>query len=393
MSVPYNDWLRTLTHKAALRERAGLRRSVTPRGPAIDLAGNDYLGLSSDPRVVAAATLALSRHGVGATASRLVRGTTDLHEELEQALAGWIGTEGALVYSSGYLANLGAIRALCGPRTLLVSDAHCHASMIDGCRLARAETVVFEHGSTEALEAVLSPHVGRPMVVLTESVFSVDGDLAPLADYHRLARDHGALLMIDDAHGLGVVGPSGSGGASFLAGEPDVIITATLSKALGGAGGFVAGPSPLIRHLIDTSRTFIFDTALPPAVAAGVLAALEIAGSPEGDALRAELHDRAALLGALARDDRSEARRATVGLASLRSRPAGGVVSLRAAGPEAAVAWAEACRDKGVAVGCFRPPSTPDKSSRLRLTVNSGVPRHQFDHALEVIEQCRPPEG
>jgi len=371
MSVPYNGWLETLTHQARLREEAGLRRSATPRVPAVDLAGNDYLGLSSDPRVTAAACRALSRHGLGATGSRLVRGTTDLHEELEQALAEWIGVDGTLVYSSGYLANLGAIRALTGlsPDTVILSDAHCHASMVDGCRLARVETVVFPHGSVPALEEALARLAGRPKVVLTESVFSVDGDLAPLASYHRVARSHGALLLIDDAHGLGVIGPSGAGGASFLAAEPDVVITATLSKALGGAGGFIAGPSPLMRHLVDTSRTFIFDTALAPAVAAGVRAALDIARSAEGDALRLELHERAHMLDP--------------------SAP-GGVISVLAQGPRQALRWASACRDKGVAVGCFRPPSTPDKTSRLRLTVNAGVPRDLFEHALEVIEECRP---
>ncbi|HEX6683158.1 MAG TPA: 8-amino-7-oxononanoate synthase [Candidatus Limnocylindrales bacterium] len=366
MSVPYNGWLETLTHKARLRERAGLRRSAVPRTPAVDLAGNDYLGLSSDPRVLAAAGSALRTHGLGATGSRLVRGTTDLHEELEEALAEWVGTAGALVYSSGYLANLGAVRALAGlsPNTVVLSDAHCHASIVDGCRLARVETVVFEHGSVPALKEALAACGDRPKVVLTESVFSVDGDLAPLASYHRAARAAGALMLVDDAHGLGVIG------ALPVAGEPDVVSTATLSKALGGAGGFIAGPAELIRHLVDTSRTFIFDTALPPAVAAGVLAALDIARGAEGDALRVELHERAAMLSPGA---------------------PGGIVSLMARGPEDAVQWASSCRDKGVAVGCFRPPSTPDKTSRLRLTVNAGVPRDQFEHALEVIEQCRPP--
>jgi 8-amino-7-oxononanoate synthase len=338
----------------------------------VDLAGNDYLGLSSDARVTAAACEALSSHGLGATGSRLVRGTTDLHEELEQALAEWIGVDGTLVFSSGYLANLGAVRALAGlsPGTVIFSDAHCHASIVDGCRLARVETVVFPHGSVAALDEALSSYPGRPKVVVTESVFSVDGDLVPLSGYHGVARSHGALLLIDDAHGLGVIGPSGAGGAVTLAGEPDVVITATLSKALGGAGGVIAGPSPLMRHLVDTCRTFIFDTALPPAVTAGVTAALGIARSGEGDLLRRELHERAHLVD--------------------RTAPAG-VVSLLAQGPEQALRWAASCRDKGVAVGCFRPPSTPDKTSRLRLTVNAGVPRDQFEYALEVIEECRPP--
>jgi 8-amino-7-oxononanoate synthase len=209
--------------------------------------------------VLAAAARALAEHGLGATGSRLVRGTTELHVELEAALASFMGTQSALVYSSGYLANLGAIRALAGlsPDTLLVSDAHCHASMIDGCRLARAETVVFRHGDVAHAASLLPP--GRPAVILTESVFSVDGDLAPLAQLHALARDRRALLLVDDAHGLGV-----TDAVRFLAGEPDVVITATLSKSLGGAGGVVGGPAALIAHLIDTSRTFIFDTRLRP---------------------------------------------------------------------------------------------------------------------------------
>jgi 8-amino-7-oxononanoate synthase len=369
MPVPYNAWLDQLSRKAQLRERAGLRRSVTPRGPAVDLAGNDYLGLSRDPRVLAAAARALAEHGLGATGSRLVRGTTELHVELEAALASFMGTQSALVYSSGYLANLGAIRALAGlsPDTLLVSDAHCHASMIDGCRLARAETVVFRHGDVAHAASLLPP--GRPAVILTESVFSVDGDLAPLAQLHALARDRRALLLVDDAHGLGV-----TDAVRFLAGEPDVVITATLSKSLGGAGGVVGGPAALIAHLIDTSRTFIFDTAPPPAVMAGVLAALEIVRS--ADHLRAELHARAARLSRLDGCTNPE--------------PRGGVVSLVAPSAESAWEWATACRDKGVHVGCFRPPSTPDGRSRLRLTVNAGVPDEDFAAALEVIEACRP---
>ncbi|WP_155372318.1 8-amino-7-oxononanoate synthase [Catellatospora vulcania] len=376
------DWLTTLRRKADLRERAGLRRELRPRagGDAlVDLAGNDYLGLSRHPRVRAAAAAALDEYGLGATGSRLVRGSTDVHTALETALASWLGAEQALVYSSGYLANLGAIRALCGPNTLLVSDAHNHASLIDGCRLAGAQTVTYAHGDVADAARLLAAHPGRPVVVLTESVFSVDGDLAPLAELHAAARAHGALLLVDDAHGLGVVGPSGSGGvvAAGIAGEPDVIVTATLSKSLGGAGGVVAGPAALIRHLVDTGRTFIFDTALPPAIAAGVAAALDLAR--DGEPLRAVLRERAAAI-----RDTFRAAGLTV------TDPAGGVVSVQAPSAELAWAWAGACRDKGVAVGCFRPPSTPDSRSRLRLTVNTGVPADDFARALEIIVEVRP---
>jgi 8-amino-7-oxononanoate synthase len=193
-----------------------------------------------------------------------------------------------------------------------------------------------------------------------------------------VARRHGALLLVDDAHALGVIGSAGAGAvvAAGLAGEPDVVATATLSKALGGAGGVVAGPAELVRHLVETGRTFIYDTALPPAVAAGVLAATDLARA--GEDLRAELADRAAT---------AVRRLRAAGLDV--STPAAGVVSVTAPGPEAAVAWAADCLDRGVAVGCFRPPSTPDSRSRLRLTVNVGVPRPEFDRALEVVVKCR----
>jgi 8-amino-7-oxononanoate synthase len=376
------DWLAALDRRAELRAKAGLKRELRPRtagDPVVDLAGNDYLGLSRHPEVVAAATAALSAYGLGATGSRLVRGSTDLHAELESTLANWLGTDFALVFSSGYLANLGAVQALVRPSTVLVSDAHNHASLIDGCRLARAETVVAPHADPEAVAAVLSARPGRPAVVVTESVFSVDGDITPLRELHAVARRYGALLLVDDAHALGVLGPLGAGAvaAAGLTGEPDVVVTATLSKALGGAGGLIAGPISLRRHLVDTGRTFIYDTAPPPAVVAGVAAALRLA--IEGAHLRAELAARAA--------------RAVTRLTDARlavSAPDAGVISVAAPGPEAAVAWAADCRDRGVAVGCFRPPSTPDNRSRLRLTINVGVPIEEFARALDVIVECAP---
>ena len=375
-------WLDSLDRRARLRAKAGLTRELHPRGaddPIIDLAGNDYLGLSRHPTVVAASVSAIQGYGLGATGSRLVRGSTAAHHDLEDALAAWVGVDRALVYSSGYLANLGAVRALVRPQTLLLSDAHNHASLIDGCKLSGAETVVYPHADVAAVDARLSAARGRPAVVVTESVFSVDGDLAPLADLHTVARRHGALLLVDDAHALGLLGPAGAGAvaAAELAGEPDVVVTATLSKSLGGAGGVVAGPGPLIRHLVDTGRTFIYDTALPPAVAAGVLAALQL--TRDGEALRASLGQRRAL---------AVARLRGAGLTV--SEPAAGVISVTAPGPEAAVAWRDDCLDRGVAVGCFRPPSTPDSRSRLRLTLNAGVPLADFDRGLSVVVECAP---
>ena len=376
------EWLAALDRRAQLRSKAGLTRVLRPRAAAdavVDLAGNDYLGLARHPAVLAAAADALASYGLGATGSRLVRGSTVLHGDLESALAAWLGAESALVYSSGYLANLGAVRALVQPRTVLVADAHNHASLIDGCKISGATVAVYDHASVPSLDATLAAAAGRPAVVVTESVFSVDGDLAPLRDLHATARRYGALLLVDDAHALGVLGAGGAGAvaAAGLAGEPDVVVTATLSKALGGAGGVVAGPAPLIRHLVDTGRTFIFDTALPPAVAAGVSAALDVARADAS--LRAAVPARAALMASRLRE---------TGLAG--SAPAAGIVSVTAPGPEAAVAWQADCLDRGVAVGCFRPPSTPDGTSRLRLTVNAGVPAASFDRALDVVVACAP---
>jgi 8-amino-7-oxononanoate synthase len=376
------DWLAALDQRSQLRAKAGLTRRLRPRGaadPVVDLAGNDYLGLSRHPAVTEAAAQALTRYGLGATGSRLVRGSTDLHQRLEEEMADWLGSARALVFSSGYLANVGAIGALMQPRTLLVSDAHNHASLIDGCRLSRAETVVTPHADTAAVDAALDQAAGRPTVVVTESVFSVDGDLAKLVDLHAVARRHGAVLLVDDAHAVGVLGPAGAGAvaAAGLAGEPDVVVTATLSKALGGAGGVVVGPAEFIRHLVETGRTFIYDTALPPTVVAGVLAATRLARGA-GD-LRLEVAARAA---------RAAARLRAAGLTL--SEPAAGVVSVTAPGPEEAVRWAADCLDRGVAVGCFRPPSTPDTRSRLRITISAGVSRVDFDRALDVIVDCIP---
>lgn len=364
--------------KADLRAKAGLTRTARVRAAAIDLAGNDYLGLSRHPAVLTAAAAALAEHGLGAGGSRLVRGTTGIHEAFEAEFARHTGAETAILYSSGYLANLGAVAALPGPVLL---DAHAHASLHDAARLGSAPSSsgrsdTFAHNDLEDLERRLTAL--RPSLVAVESVYSVLGDAAPLRDIHALTRAHGALLLVDEAHAIGTIGPHGAGGvaAAGLAGDPGVVITATLSKALGAAGGIVAGPAVLRRHLHDTGRTFIYDTAPPPAVIAGASAALAIAR--EADDARSELARRAAraasVLGAPA--------------------PAAGVLSPPAGDAGAAAAWAERCAEQGVAVGCFRPPSTPDHRSRLRITVNTGVPADDFERALAVIDAARPaPEG
>ncbi|MGW9368020.1 aminotransferase class I/II-fold pyridoxal phosphate-dependent enzyme, partial [Streptomyces albidoflavus] len=274
---------------AARRAEAGLTRALRPRPAAsdtLDLAGNDYLGLARHPEVTDAASGAARRWGAGATGSRLVSGSTALHAELEGELAAFCGAEAALVLSSGYAANLAAVTALAPAGTLLVSDTSNHASLIDGCRLARGTTEVVAHADPDAVRKALAARQG-PAVGVFDAVFSVDGDAAPLAALAAACREHGAGILVDDAHGLGVLGEGGRGSAhaAGLAGAPDTVVTVTLSKSLGSQGGAVLGPAAVIDHLVNTARTFIFDTGLAPAAAGAALAALRL--------LRAE-PDRAA---------------------------------------------------------------------------------------------------
>jgi 8-amino-7-oxononanoate synthase len=246
--------------------------------------------------------------------------------------------------------------------------------------MSGAEVAVVPHNAPAAVAGLLDARApGRPALVITESVFSVDGDLAPLAELHAVTTARGALLLVDDAHALGVRGPSGAGAVveAGLAGAADVVVTATLSKSLGSAGGVIAGPAAFVRHLVDTGRTFIYDTAAPPAVIAGAHAALRVARSAS---------DRRAVLAERAELTVGRLRAAGFAVAT----PAAAVLSVPAPGPEAAIAWAADCRDHGVAVGCFRPPSTPEGSSRLRLTLNAGVPEPDFRRALDVIVECAP---
>ncbi|MFF3541261.1 8-amino-7-oxononanoate synthase [Streptomyces platensis] len=372
------DWIDTAR---AARHRAGLVRTLRPRpadSPLLDLASNDYLGLARHPEVTRGAAAAAHRWGAGATGSRLVTGSTELHARLEAELAAFCGFEAALVLSSGYAANLAAVTALTAPGTLVVSDAGNHASLIDGCRLSRARTEVTPHADPEAVRTALTGHDGRALAV-TDAVFSVDGDAAPLPALAEVCRTAGAALLVDDAHGLGVLGDGGRGAlwAAGLAGDGDVVTTVTLSKSLGSQGGAVLGPARVIEHLVNTARSFIFDTGLAPAAVGGALTALRL--------LRRE-PQRAARAGQVARE--LHERLTAAGLAAV--RPDAAVVSVRAPSPEAAVRWAADCRAAGLAVGCFRPPSVPDGISRLRLTARADLTDAQLDTAVGAIVATAP---
>jgi 8-amino-7-oxononanoate synthase len=373
------DWLDT---RADERRRAGLTRRLHPRRPdsdVLDLAGNDYLGLSRDKRVTGAAAAATLRWGAGSTASRLVTGTIEAHIELEHELAAFCGTQAALVFSSGFMANLGAVTALSGKGSAIVTDAFLHASLIDGCRLSRADVAVVAHADPAAAANALRTRRTDRALLVTDSVFSVDGDLAPLPALFEACRAHGAALVVDDAHGFGVLGPGGRGAVADagLIGEPDVVTTVTLSKALGAQGGAVLGPRRVIKHLVDSARSFIFDTGLSPASTVAALAALHVLKDEP------DLPERArAAAQSLA------ARLSAAGLTV--TTPDAAVVSVRAPSPEAAVQWADDCRAAGVQVGCFRPPSVPDKVSRLRLTARANLTESELERAVEVITRAAP---
>jgi 8-amino-7-oxononanoate synthase len=370
--MSFDDWLDA---RRDSREERGLERNLRPRAATsdvIDLAGNDYLGLSRDPRVVAAAASAARQWGAGAGASRLVTGTLDLHTELESALAAYTGHPAALVFSTGYHANLGAVASLTDPDTLIVSDAHVHASLVDACRLARpGALVVSSHNDLTAVEQALRDRSHPRAIVLVESVYSVLGDAAPLVELAAITEAYDAVLVVDEAHAIGVAGKDGAGlvATHGLAGRADVVMTMTLSKSLGSQGGAVLGSARLVDHLVNTARPFIYDTGLAPATAGAALEAVNI--------LRREpdLPHRAL----------SAARR----LADVihRPEPAGAVLSVPMPGPHEALAAQQQLLDHGLRVGCFRPPSVPDGRSRLRITARADLSTEELELACRLLAE------
>ncbi len=385
------DPLAPLRTAAAARDAAGLRRRLVPRVPgdtALDLASNDYLGLSGDPRLAAAAAAAARTWGAGATGSRLVTGTTALHAELEEDLADFAAARTALVFSSGYLANLTVVTALAaalGDGVLIVSDERNHASLIDACRLARGRGVrlqVTPHADPAAVAAALDGRAEEGALVVTDAVFSVAGDLAPLAALHAVARRHGALLVVDEAHSFGVLGDGGRGAAhdAGIAAEPDVVRTITLSKALGGQGGAVLAADEVTQTLVDTGRGFIFDTGLAPPSAAAALAAVRVLRAEPG--LPGRARRSAARLAGAAAD-----------LGLVVAPPDAAVAAVVLGDPRAALAAQRACAAHGVRAGCFRPPSVPAGAACLRLTGRATLTENDLgvaSRALAIVrDHCR----
>ena len=342
-----------------------LRLIEGPQGPSVTLDGrpvlllcsNNYLGLADRTEVREAAAEAALRWGAGAGASRLISGNMEPHRQLEERLASFKGYEAALLFGSGYLANTGTVAALAGKGEVVFSDELNHASIVDGCRLSRAETFVYRHGDLEHLAWALYHVRGKPALIVTDGVFSMDGDVAPLPELLELARRHGARLMVDEAHATGAVGPGGRGSVSAagLSGEVDVVV-GTLGKALGSYGAYVCANAETVDFLVNTARPFIFSTAPPPPAAGAALAALAaLEAEPE---LVDRLQANAAVL---------RAALAAEGLDPGRSQTQ--VVPIGVGSAEGAMQLCEAALERRAFAQGIRPPTVPEGSCRLRCTV------------------------
>jgi 8-amino-7-oxononanoate synthase len=330
--------------------------------PVLAFCSNDYLGLASHPDLPAAAAHAAARDGFGASASRLVAGDLPAHRDLEAALAAHLGLPAALVFPTGYQANVGTLVALAGRDDLIVSDALNHASIVDGCRLSRAHIAVYPHRDAATAARLLADGQRyRRRLLVTESLFSMDGDVAPLADLAQVAAESNAVLVVDEAHAFATLGPNGRGLCASVGVLPDVFV-GTLGKSIGAAGGFVAGPQPLRAILINRARTFVYTTALPPPVAAAATAGLALAAGPEGAHRRDLLANRCAWLA----DQLLMA-----GLTSPSQVSAGPIFPLVLGEDARALAVAAALRDRGLFIPAIRPPTVPAGAARLRLTLSA----------------------
>lgn len=373
---------------AGIRKQGLFRELKTLSGPqepvvikdgreCLLMASNSYLGITTHKEVVAAALEATANYGTGSGGSRLISGNTVLHEELERALADFKGTEAAIVFNTGYMANLGVISSLADQGDVIFSDELNHASIIDGCRLSRAKVKVYRHGDLNHLESLIAEELsgGRKLIV-TDGVFSMDGDLAPLPGIVELAREYGAMVMVDDAHGTGVLGANGQGTAEHFGLKEQIDIQlGTLSKALGSEGGFAAGDEELIQYLRNRARTFIFSTGLAPGVIAAALAALKV--------VDLEPWRRERL--------KENANRLRDGLTAMGYRvipTETPIIPVLVGEAETTVALARALDEGGVFAPAIRPPTVPPGTCRIRVTVMASHTTEHIDRALEVFREA-----
>ena len=371
------DALRTrglLRSLEPLRSPPGSEIELRPGERLINFSSNDYLGLASDARIAEALAVGTRTWGAGAGASRLVCGDFLSQHELEAELARFASSEAALLFGSGYAANCGILPSFAGPEDLIVSDALNHASIIDGCRLSRARVEVYPHGDVGAVEKALRAPARRKIVV-TDAVFSMDGDRAPLRELAALCSAAGALLIVDEAHATGVIGPRGAGLAAELGVAADVRM-ATLSKAFGVAGAYVAASRAVCDLLLNRARPLIFSTALPPALACAARASLEILAGSEGDARRSRLW--------------SNVRRFAAGLreAGLPAREDSAIFPVVTGTPDRALAMAAHLRELGILAKPIRPPTVPQGTSRIRFAVTSAHTVDHIDRAIAALRAC-----
>ncbi|HKF79796.1 MAG TPA: 8-amino-7-oxononanoate synthase [Thermoleophilaceae bacterium] len=373
---------------AEIRSRGLYRRLRVvsgPQGPRVLLDGrpvlllcsNNYLGLADHPGVREAAAEAAMRYGAGAGASRLVSGNMTIHRRLEERLAEFERSEACVLFGSGYLANVGVISTLAREGDVVFSDALNHASVIDGCRLARAETFVYDHRDTEQLEWGLRQADGRGSLIVTDGLFSMDGDLAPLEEIIDLAAHHDARVMVDEAHAIGAIGPGGRGtvAAAGLEGEVDLIV-GTLGKSLGSYGAFVCCDTRLAKYLVNSARTLIFSTALPPPAVAAASAALAL------------LHEQPRRVDKLRRN--AEALREELERGGFPAPSTTQIVPLLIGDADAAVKASERALEQGVFAQAIRPPTVPAGTSRLRLSVMASHTRSELREAAGVLAATMP---
>ena len=377
-----------------------LREIGSAQGPEIEIGGrrlinfssNDYLGLANDSRLRAAAVAAIEEFGVGAGASRLVSGTQSLHVCLENAIAKWKGTEAALCFSSGYAAAFGTIPAVVASHDIILLDKLCHASLIDGAKLSGAILRVFPHNHLAKLENHLEwaqrQHAGKRVLILTESVFSMDGDRAPLREIVELKRRFGALLMLDEAHAVGVIGLHGRGLAAEenLSDDVDVQM-GTLSKALGTSGGYICGSDDLIEWLINRARSFIYSTAPPPAIAAAAVAAVDFLSSQEGEERRLLLWKRIQLTRQLLQSLDVGRLGASSKRPTPNESPSSAIFPWIVRDEQAALDLAAALKDEGFLVPAIRYPTVAKGSARLRITVTAAHKENQIRSLCEAIKR------
>jgi len=382
-----------LSQRLSELERAGLmrrrRRVDGPQGPQLRVDGatclafcsNDYLGLANHPALADAVRRALDQFGVGAAASAHICGHTRVHEELEERLARFVGLPRALHFSTGYMANLGVLPSLAGPGDIIFSDRLNHASLIDAARLSRAEVAVYPHADTAALERLMQQSGTRSKLIVTDAVFSMDGDLAPLPALLALCERHDAWLVVDDAHGFGVLGDNGSGSLSHWGLSSDrIVYIGTLGKAAGVFGAFVAADADTVEWILQRARTYMFTTATPPLLAAALLAALDVIGSESW-----RRRHLAALIG-----------RVAAGLSQLPWHPLPSSTAIQPLiiGDNAeAIALMQSLRRDGIWVPAIRPPTVAPGTARLRISLSAAHREEDIDRLLNALAALAPRTG